>query len=87
MLELEIMESNNELCPLKIPQHNNLNAQEQITIRHDLKYAGADITMVRGSVLNAVIRQSVIYQNLAPLVVGPTAMITSNVPEHENPSL
>ncbi|KAF0449271.1 mitochondrial ribosomal protein subunit l11 [Gigaspora margarita] len=70
-----------------IVQHNNLNVQEQIIIRRDLKYLGADITMIRGSVLNAVIRQSVIYQNLAPLIVGPVAMISSNVSEEKNPKL
>ncbi|CAG8767407.1 7374_t:CDS:1 [Cetraspora pellucida] len=43
--------------------------------------------MIRGSVLNAVIRQSVIYQNLLPLIVGPTAIISSNVSEEENPKL
>ncbi|RIB24126.1 hypothetical protein C2G38_1927866, partial [Gigaspora rosea] len=70
-----------------IVQHNNLNVQEQIIIRRDLKYLGADMTMIRGSVLNAVIRQSVIYQNLAPLIVGPVAMISSNVSEENNPKL
>ncbi|CAG8684660.1 5458_t:CDS:1 [Racocetra persica] len=70
-----------------IVQHNNLNVQEQIIIRRDLKYTGADITMIRGSVLNAVIRQTVIYQNLSPLIVGPTAIISSNISEEENPKL
>ncbi|CAG8440638.1 10409_t:CDS:2 [Funneliformis caledonium] len=69
-----------------IVQHNNLNVQEQIVLREELKRKGAILTAVRGSIFGSVIRQS-IYSNLLPLVVGPTCLIGSNVGDDENPRL
>ncbi|GBB88046.1 hypothetical protein RclHR1_14590008 [Rhizophagus clarus] len=70
-----------------IVQHNNLNVQEQIILRRELKQKGAVLTVTRGSILGAVVRQSILYRNLLPLVVGPTCMIGSNVTDEENPRL
>jgi large subunit ribosomal protein L10 len=70
-----------------IIQHNNLNVQEQILLRRELKQKGAVLTAVRGSIFDAVIRQSILYSNLLPLVVGPICMIGSNVSDEENPKL
>ncbi|RIA88725.1 hypothetical protein C1645_739166 [Glomus cerebriforme] len=70
-----------------IAQHNNLNVQEQILLRRELKQKGAVLTAVRGSIFGAVIRQSILYSNLLPLIVGPTCMIGSNVTDEENPRL
>ena len=70
-----------------IVQHNNLTVQEQILLRRELKQKGAILTAVRGSIFGAVVRQSILYSNLLPLVVGPTCMIGSNVSNEENPKL
>ncbi|CAB5350488.1 unnamed protein product [Rhizophagus irregularis] len=70
-----------------IVQHNNLNIQEQIILRRELKQKGAVLTVTRGSIFGAVVRQSILYSNLLPLVVGPTCMIGSNVTDEENPKL
>jgi large subunit ribosomal protein L10 len=70
-----------------IVQHNNLSVQEQILLRRELKQKGAVLTAARGSIFGAVVRQSTLYSNLLPLVVGPTCMIGSNVSDEENPRL
>jgi large subunit ribosomal protein L10 len=70
-----------------IVQHNNLSVQEQIILRRELKQKGAVLTATRGSIFGAVVRQSILYSNLLPLVIGPTCMIGSNVTDEENPRL
>ncbi|CAG8827432.1 11348_t:CDS:1, partial [Dentiscutata erythropus] len=72
---------------LFIAQHNNLNVEEQTIIRQQFKKIGADLTAVRGSILGAVIKQSIIYKHMAPLIMGPVCMISSNVSDEENPKL
>ncbi|CAG8636667.1 8188_t:CDS:2 [Acaulospora morrowiae] len=72
---------------LFMAQHNNLNVQEQTVVRRELRNIGADLTATRGSILRAVIKQSIIYQNMAPLIIGPVCMISSNVCDEENPKI
>lgn len=68
---------------LLICQHNNMSVGELIGLRRDLAAAGAEMTVLRLGVFSAALRETR-YANLAPLVNGPTAIISCNIsPEEE----
>ncbi|KAF9951442.1 hypothetical protein BGZ65_005952, partial [Modicella reniformis] len=68
---------------LLICQHNNLSVEESIKLRRDLTAAGAEMTVVRLGIFSAALRETR-YANLAPLVNGPTAIISCDIsPEEE----
>ncbi|KAF9579024.1 hypothetical protein BGW38_004899 [Lunasporangiospora selenospora] len=68
---------------LLICQHNNMSVPELIQLRTNLKAAGADMTVVRLGIFSAALRETR-YANLAPLVSGPTSVISCNIsPEEE----
>ncbi|KAF9362975.1 hypothetical protein BGX34_005159 [Mortierella sp. NVP85] len=68
---------------LLICQHNNMSVGELINLRKDLGNAGATMTVVRLGIFSAALRETR-YANLAPLVNGPTAIISCNIsPEEE----
>ncbi|KAG0242855.1 hypothetical protein BGX31_011445 [Mortierella sp. GBA43] len=68
---------------LLICQHNNMSVDELIGLRRDLAAAGAEMTVVRLGIFSAALRETR-YANLAPLVNGPTAVISCDIsPEEE----
>ena len=68
-------------------QHNNLTIAEQHELRKELDKKQASLTVIRRGIFLAMLRRTVEYANLRPLIVGPTALITSNVSDEENPKL
>ncbi|KAG0313035.1 hypothetical protein BGZ99_009138 [Dissophora globulifera] len=75
-----ILESNRIML---ICQHNNMSVAELIQLRTELAAAGADMKVVRLGIFSAALRETR-YANLAPLVNGPTCVISCNIsPEEE----
>ncbi|KAF9915923.1 hypothetical protein BX616_005047 [Lobosporangium transversale] len=76
----ELLESNRILL---ICQHNNMSVPELVRLRTDLAAAGAQMKIVRLGIFSAALRETR-YANLAPLVNGPTCVISCNIsPEEE----
>ncbi|KAI1314600.1 hypothetical protein EDD11_001943 [Mortierella claussenii] len=68
---------------LLICQHNNMSVPETIQVRKELAAAGAQMSVVRLGVFSAALRETR-YANLAPLINGPTCVISCNLsPEEE----
>ncbi|KAG0351474.1 hypothetical protein BGZ54_003235, partial [Gamsiella multidivaricata] len=66
-----------------ICQHNNMSVPELIQLRTELAAAGAEMTVIRLGIFSAALRETR-YANLAPLINGPTCVISCNVsPEDE----
>jgi large subunit ribosomal protein L10 len=66
-----------------ICQHNNMSVPELIQLRTDLAAAGAEMKVIRLGIFAAALRETR-YANLAPLVNGPTCVISCNMsPEDE----
>ncbi|KAF9404799.1 hypothetical protein BGZ94_003932 [Podila epigama] len=66
-----------------ICQHNNMSVPELIQLRTELAAAGAEMKVIRLGIFSAALRETR-YANLAPLVSGPTCVISSNIsPEDE----
>ncbi|KAG0209050.1 hypothetical protein BGX28_000150 [Mortierella sp. GBA30] len=66
-----------------ICQHNNMSVPELIQLRTDLAAAGADMKVIRLGIFAAALRETR-YANLAPLINGPTCVISCNItPEEE----
>ncbi|KAG0340704.1 hypothetical protein BG004_006302 [Podila humilis] len=66
-----------------ICQHNNMSVPELIRLRTDLSAAGAEMKVIRLGIFSAALRETR-YANLAPLVNGPTCVISCNIsPEDE----
>ncbi|KAG9322469.1 hypothetical protein KVV02_003195 [Mortierella alpina] len=76
----QILESNRIML---ICQHNNMSVPELIQLRNDLTAAGAEMKVVRLGIFAAALRETR-YANLAPLINGPTCVISCNMsPEEE----
>lgn len=66
-----------------ICQHNNMSVPELVQLRTDLSAAGAEMKVVRLGIFAAALRETR-YANLAPLINGPTCVISCNMsPEDE----
>ncbi|KAF9571423.1 hypothetical protein EC968_000638 [Mortierella alpina] len=66
-----------------ICQHNNMSVPELIQLRNELTAAGAEMKVVRLGIFAAALRETR-YANLAPLINGPTCVISCNIsPEEE----
>ncbi|KAF9330562.1 hypothetical protein BG006_006464 [Podila minutissima] len=66
-----------------ICQHNNMSVPELIQLRTELAAAGAEMKVIRLGIFSAALRETR-YANLAPLVNGPTCVISCNLsPEDE----
>ncbi|KAF8930599.1 hypothetical protein EDD21DRAFT_386305 [Dissophora ornata] len=66
-----------------ICQHNNMSVTELIQLRTELTAAGAEMKVVRLGVFSAALEETR-YANLAPLINGPTCVISCNIsPEEE----
>ncbi|KAG0040623.1 hypothetical protein BGZ82_000581 [Podila clonocystis] len=66
-----------------ICQHNNMSVSELIQLRTELAAAGAEMKVIRLGIFSAALRETR-YANLAPLVNGPTCVISCNLsPEDE----
>lgn len=63
-------------------QHNNLTVQEFTTLRQELGKltAPSKLTVLRAGVFNSVLRETK-FANLAPLMNGPTCVLSTNVEE------
>ncbi|KAF9167140.1 hypothetical protein BGX21_009516, partial [Mortierella sp. AD011] len=76
----ELLNSNRIML---ICQHNNMSVPELIQLRTEFAAAGAEMTVVRLGIFSAALRETR-YANLAPLVSGPTCVISCNIsPEEE----
>ncbi|KAF9359271.1 hypothetical protein BGX26_012723 [Mortierella sp. AD094] len=76
----ELLNSNRILL---ICQHNNMSVPELIQLRTEFAAAGAEMTVVRLGIFSAALRETR-YANLAPLVSGPTCVISCDIsPEEE----
>ncbi|KAF9107719.1 hypothetical protein BGX27_008638 [Mortierella sp. AM989] len=66
-----------------ICQHNNMSVPELIQLRTELGAAGAKMTVIRLGIFSAALKETR-YANLAPLVSGPTCVISCDIsPEDE----
>ncbi|CAG8591834.1 1301_t:CDS:2 [Ambispora leptoticha] len=72
---------------LFILQHNNLTIPEQLELRKSLTKVNAELLVIRLGIFRAILQLTGTYENLTPLLVGPTCIITSNVSDEENPNL
>ncbi|RUP44489.1 hypothetical protein BC936DRAFT_149386 [Jimgerdemannia flammicorona] len=65
-----------------ILQHNNLTVSELVHVRQELSRLSSSpiLTVIRSGIFTALIRNSP-YENLIPLVLGPTCLITTDSPE------
>ncbi|CAG8584642.1 4852_t:CDS:2 [Ambispora gerdemannii] len=72
---------------LFILQHNNLTIPEQLELRKSLTKVNAELLVIRLGIFRAILQLTGTYENLTPLLVGPTCIITSNVSDEENPKL
>ncbi|KAF9960385.1 hypothetical protein BGZ70_008622 [Mortierella alpina] len=61
-----------------ICQHNNMSVPELIQLRNELTAAGAEMKVVRLGIFAAALRETR-YANLAPLINGPTCVISCNM--------
>ncbi|OZJ03480.1 hypothetical protein BZG36_02748 [Bifiguratus adelaidae] len=71
---------------LLILQHNNLTVAELAKLRHDLaQYSNTELLVVRNGLFSASLKQSP-FENLSPLVLGPTSVLASNISDADHPT-
>ncbi|KAG9290558.1 hypothetical protein G9A89_020928 [Geosiphon pyriformis] len=69
-----------------ILQHNNLTVAEQVELRNALGRLEAKLLYIRLGIFRAILKLSVTFINLKPLITGPTCIITCSTID-ENPTL
>lgn len=67
-----------------ILQHNNLTVSELVQVRQDLSLlpSAPILTVLRSGVFSALLRDSA-YENLSPLIMGPTCIVATDHPDSE----